>query len=60
GRLKVSRAGLRQRDRMVFQACRSRGLPVVMTLSGGYARDVTDVAEIHADTLEELLAACPA
>jgi acetoin utilization deacetylase AcuC-like enzyme len=56
GRLGLSRAGLRERDRMVFQACRSRGLPVVMTLSGGYARDVSEVAEIHADTLSELLA----
>ena len=59
GRLALTRAGLRQRDRMVFQACRRRGLPVVMTLSGGYARNVQDVAEIHADTVEELLAACP-
>jgi len=56
GRLRLSRAGLRERDRMVFQACRSRGLPVVMTLSGGYALDVTDIAQIHADTLSELLA----
>ncbi len=55
GRLRLSRAGLRERDRMVFQACRARGLPVVMTLSGGYARDVGEVAEIHADTLSELL-----
>lgn len=55
GRLKLTRAGLRARDRMVFAACRARGLPVVMTLSGGYARDIDDVAEIHAATLEELL-----
>jgi acetoin utilization deacetylase AcuC-like enzyme len=45
GRLRLSRAGLRERDRMVFSACRSRGLPVVMTLSGGYARDVGEVAQ---------------
>lgn len=57
GRLKLSRAGLRERDRMVFAACRARGLPVVMTLSGGYARDVNDVADIHATTLQELLSA---
>ena len=56
GRLRLSRAGLRERDRMVFQACRARGLAVVMTLSGGYAREVSEVAEIHADTLQELLA----
>lgn len=55
GRLGLTRAGLRERDRMVFEACRLRGLPVVMTLSGGYARNVNDVAEIHADTLSELM-----
>ncbi len=56
GRLGLTRAGLRERDRLVFEACRRRGLPVVMTLSGGYARNVNDVAEIHANTLAELLA----
>jgi acetoin utilization deacetylase AcuC-like enzyme len=55
GRLGLTRAGLRERDRMVFEACHRRGLPVVMTLSGGYARNVNDVAEIHADTLSELI-----
>jgi acetoin utilization deacetylase AcuC-like enzyme len=56
GRLRLTREGLRQRDRMVFQGCRCRGLPVVMTLSGGYARDVGEVAEIHADSVAELIA----
>lgn len=56
GRLGLSRAGLRERDRMVCTACRARGLPVVMTLSGGYAQEIHEVAEIHADTLSELLA----
>ncbi len=55
GRLGLTRDGLRERDRMVFEACRRRGLPVVMTLSGGYARNVNDVAEIHADTVDLLL-----
>jgi hypothetical protein len=31
-------------------------MPVVMTLSGGYARELEDVATIHANTVEELLA----
>jgi len=56
GRLRLSRDGLRQRDRAVFAACWRRSLPVVMTLSGGYARDVGEVAEIHATTVAELLA----
>jgi acetoin utilization deacetylase AcuC-like enzyme len=56
GRLGLSMAGLRERDRMVFTACRSRGLPVVMTLAGGYAPDLTEVAAIHANSVAELLA----
>ena len=56
GRLGLTRDGLRQRDRMVFEACHRHGLPVVMTLSGGYARNVNDVAEIHGDTVSELMA----
>jgi acetoin utilization deacetylase AcuC-like enzyme len=56
GRLGLTVEGLRRRDRMVFEACRTRGMPVVMTLSGGYARELEDVATIHANTVEELLA----
>ncbi len=57
GRLGVSIAGLRTRDRDVFRACRKRGLPVAVTLAGGYARDLADIVEIHAGTVREALAA---
>ena len=56
GRLALTVDGLRWRDRMLFEACRARGVPVVMTLSGGYARELEDVVTIHANTVEELLA----
>ena len=56
GRLGLTMAGLRERDRMVFGLCRARGLPVAVTLAGGYARKLEDVARIHAGTMEELLA----
>ncbi len=55
GRLGLSFAGLRERDRMVFTACHARGLPVVMTIAGGYARAIEDIATIHAATFAELL-----
>jgi acetoin utilization deacetylase AcuC-like enzyme len=54
GRLALSMAGLRARDRRVFEACRARGLPVALTMAGGYARDLADIATIHANTVEEL------
>ncbi len=58
GRLGLSKEGLQRRDRRVFTACRQRGLPVVLTMSGGYAPDLTDIAEIHATGVHELRTIC--
>jgi acetoin utilization deacetylase AcuC-like enzyme len=58
GRLRLSMDGLRERDRRVFAACKRRALPVVVTLAGGYARDMDDIVAIHAASVEELRAAC--
>ncbi len=57
GRLALSMDGLRERDRRVFAACRRRGLPVTVTLAGGYAERIEDIVAIHANTVEELRAA---
>jgi len=53
GRLKLTIDGLRSRDRMVFDACRERGLPVAVAMSGGYAVDVEAIVTIHANTIRE-------
>jgi acetoin utilization deacetylase AcuC-like enzyme len=58
GRLKLTVAGLRARDRMVFDACRARELPVVVVMSGGYANDVDAIVTIHANTIQEAVHAC--
>jgi acetoin utilization deacetylase AcuC-like enzyme len=51
GRLKVSKAGLRLRDEMVFEACQSRGVPVAISMAGSYARQIEDTVDIHATTV---------
>jgi acetoin utilization deacetylase AcuC-like enzyme len=51
GRLKLSKAGLLARDRMVLEACRDAGLPVAITMAGGYARNVEDTVDIHFQTV---------
>src|SRR5262249_25631232 len=51
GRLGLSIQGLRRRDEMVLKSCRSRQLPCVITLGGGYARDVSDTVEAHCNTI---------
>ncbi len=58
GRLKLTIAGLRERDRLVFDACRRRAIPVVVAMSGGYAPDVNAIVTIHSNTIREAVAAC--
>ncbi|MBZ5529390.1 MAG: histone deacetylase [Acidobacteriia bacterium] len=62
GGLALSMEGLRERDRMVFEEARKRGVPVATTLAGGYARRVEDTVRIHINTIlaaREVAAAFP-
>ena len=52
GRLSVSREGLAERDRLILEACRERGIPVAVTMAGGYARKVEDTVDIHFRSIE--------
>jgi acetoin utilization deacetylase AcuC-like enzyme len=51
GRLKVTKEGLAERDRVVFGLCRRAGVPVAVTMAGGYARQVSDTVDIHFRTV---------
>jgi acetoin utilization deacetylase AcuC-like enzyme len=53
GRLKLSAAGLAERDRRVFAACRERGVPVAVSMAGGYGRNIDDSVGVHLRTLQE-------
>lgn len=50
GSLRLTMAGLELRDRMVLEGCARRGIPAVVTLGGGYARQVNDTIAIHHQT----------
>ena len=50
GRLRLSFDGLARRDAMVIDACREVGLPLTITIAGGYGRDIDDTVRIHAET----------
>lgn len=54
GRLGLSIDGLRRRDEMVLRFASGRGVPIVTTMSGGYAADIADTVEIHANTIRAL------
>jgi acetoin utilization deacetylase AcuC-like enzyme len=51
GGLMLTKKGLMQRDRRVFEAARKRGIPVATALAGGYARRVEDTVRIHVNTV---------
>jgi acetoin utilization deacetylase AcuC-like enzyme len=55
GGLRLTKDGLRQRDRLVIDTVRGAGIPLVITLAGGYARRVEDTVAIHAATVEETI-----
>lgn len=50
GKLALTMKGLRERDRLVFEACHRAGVPVTITLSGGYAIPTDDTVEAHCNT----------
>jgi acetoin utilization deacetylase AcuC-like enzyme len=52
GRLKLTSAGLAERDRRVFDACRVRGIPVAVSMAGGYGRDIDVTVGVHLATLQ--------
>lgn len=55
GGLKLTKAGLAERDRIVVATARQAGAPMVMTLAGGYAVDVQDTVDIHTATVAAML-----
>lgn len=51
GGLALTIDGLKKRDELVFRVARTRGIPVMVTLAGGYARNVEDTVTIHTNTV---------
>ncbi|MBD2753711.1 histone deacetylase family protein [Spirosoma validum] len=50
GKLSVSREGCRQRDTFVFEQAIKNGLPIVVSMGGGYSPRLTDIVEAHCNT----------
>jgi acetoin utilization deacetylase AcuC-like enzyme len=47
GHLNISTAGVYQRDKMVFDVCQNKGLPVAAVIGGGYQRDIDALVDVH-------------
>ena len=57
GRLKLTEAGLAERDRRVLKLLGERRIPVALSMAGGYGRDLDTTVAIQRRTLELALAA---
>ncbi len=51
GRLGLTIEGLKKRDETVLRFAAEHRTPIVTTMSGGYALDINDTVEIHANTI---------
>ena len=50
GRLGMSIAGCKQRDRYVLELCKKHEIPVQCSMGGGYSKDIKIIIEAHANT----------
>lgn len=51
GRLNLTKEGLLRRDEAVLRFARDEGIPIVTTMSGGYAEQIADTVDIHCNTI---------
>ncbi|MFL5617382.1 MAG: histone deacetylase [Gemmatimonadaceae bacterium] len=51
GRLALTFDGLARRDALVLDSCREVGIPVAITIGGGYGRHIEDTVAAHARTV---------
>ena len=51
GRLALTFDGLARRDAMVLDLCREVGIPVAITIGGGYGRRIEDTVAVHLRTV---------
>jgi acetoin utilization deacetylase AcuC-like enzyme len=50
GKLALTKAGCRARDEFVLGLCRQQGLPVAVSMGGGYSERIGDIVDAHCNT----------
>ena len=50
GKLALTREGCQQRDEFVFSQAKANGIPIAVSMGGGYSEDVNEVVEAHCNT----------
>ena len=50
GKLGMSIAGCKERDRFVLQLCKDNNIPMMCSMGGGYSEDIRIIVDAHANT----------
>ncbi|MFD2581866.1 histone deacetylase [Pedobacter vanadiisoli] len=50
GKLALSKAACKERDRMVLQTCKDKNLPLQVSMGGGYSVHIKDIVDAHCNT----------
>lgn len=50
GKLGMSIAGCKERDRIVLELCKKHKVPVAASMGGGYSKQIAHIVEAHANT----------
>lgn len=50
GRLSLSLAGCKERDRFVLETCKKNEIPVAVSMGGGYSERIAHIIDAHANT----------
>jgi len=52
GKLALSKEGCKERDRLVLQQCRDTGVPLQISMGGGYSPQLKDIVDAHCNTFK--------
>lgn len=55
GKLSLSRAGVKERDRRVLELCKAKNIPLAVCMGGGYSVRVADTVEAHCNTFRQAI-----
>jgi len=50
GKLSLSKAACKERDKMVLMTCKNNNLPLQVSMGGGYSADIKDIVDAHCNT----------
>lgn len=53
GRLKLTKQDCKERDRLVFEACRKHSIPIQVSMGGGYSESLAHIVDVHGQTFKE-------